>query len=261
MSPHNLPLTPRIDGRLAVVVAVLLFAVSGLADTTYNNFNGYSDYWHPFGYPNTATYGELFTSPNNADHNLASFSFYMGSPFLSGNIITGAYIATWTGSMAGTLLYSAGPINYDNLGNEQITINTGGLALNQNAQYVMFLSISQFYGQSTGEAYVSQGTSISGLNGLERTAVTGLGRQPAFQCCPGAGAGFPDASGNGPSRWHRRPAPQAVLTITIRDTRRRPAPAVNRTLLFDAEKVAKALSLSAAHASIDILLRDRHATA
>ncbi len=166
MSPHNLPLTPRIDGRLAVVVAVLLFAVSGLADTTYNNFNGYSDYWHPFGYPNTATYGELFTSPNNADHNLASFSFYMGSPFLSGNIITGAYIATWTGSMAGTLLYSAGPINYDNLGNEQITINTGGLALNQNAQYVMFLSISQFYGQSTGEAYVSQGTSISGLNGF-----------------------------------------------------------------------------------------------
>ena len=166
MSPHNLPLTPRIDGRLAVVVAVLLFAVSGLADTTYNNFNGYSDYWFPFGYPNTATYGELFTSPNNADHNLASFSFYMGSPFLSGNIITGAYIATWTGSMAGTLLYSAGPINYDNLGNEQITINTGGLALNQNAQYVMFLSISQFYGQSTGEAYVSQGTSISGLNGF-----------------------------------------------------------------------------------------------
>ncbi len=128
MSPHNLPLTPRIDGRLAVVVAVL--------------------------------HGELFTSPNNADHNLASFSFYMGSPFLSGNIITGAYIATWTGSMAGTLLYSAGPINYDNLGNEQITINTGGLAL------VMFLSISQFYGQSTGEAYVSQGTSISGLNGF-----------------------------------------------------------------------------------------------
>ena len=35
--------------------------------------------------------------------------------------------------MAGTFVYSSepgGPINYDNLGNEQITINTGELALN-----------------------------------------------------------------------------------------------------------------------------------
>lgn len=166
MNPHNRTLIPRIGGRFAVLVAVLLFAVSGLADTIYNNFTGYSDYWFPFGNPNTATYGELFTSPNNADHNLVSFSFYMGTPTTSGNIITGAYIATWTGSMAGTLLYSAGPINYDNLGNEQITINTGGLALSQNTNYVMFLSVSQFYGQSAGETHVSQGTSITGLNGF-----------------------------------------------------------------------------------------------
>jgi hypothetical protein len=166
MSPHNLLLTPRIGGRLAVLVAVLLFAVSGFADTTYNNFNGYSDFWHPFGNPETATYGELFTSPNNGDNNLASFSFYMGSSFSAGNIITGAYIATWTGTMAGTLLYSAGPINYDNLGDEQITLNTGGLALTANTHYVMFLSVSNYYGQSTGEAYASQGTSIQGLNGF-----------------------------------------------------------------------------------------------
>jgi len=166
MNPHNLLLTPRFGGRFAVLVAVLLFAVSGLADTTYNNFNGYSDFWHPFGNPDTATYGELFTSPSNSDNNLASFSFYMGSSFLAGNIITGAYIATWTGTMAGTLLYSNGPINYDNLGQEQITTNTGGLALTPNTQYVMFLSVSQFYGQSAGQAYASQGTSITGLNGF-----------------------------------------------------------------------------------------------
>jgi hypothetical protein len=159
MNPHNLP-------RLAVLVAVLLFAVSGFADTTYNNFNGYSDFWHPFGNPDTATYGELFTSPSNSDNNLASFSFYMGSSFLAGNIITGAYIATWTGTMAGTLLYSNGPINYDNVGDELITTNTGGLALTPNTHYVMFLSVSQFYGQSTGQAYASQGTSITGLNGF-----------------------------------------------------------------------------------------------
>jgi hypothetical protein len=97
MSSHNRTFTARTDGRVMkmslLLVAVLLFAGSGFADTTYNNFNGYSDYWFPFGYPNTATYGELFTSPNNGDNNLASFSFYMGSPVVAGGIITGAYIA------------------------------------------------------------------------------------------------------------------------------------------------------------------------
>jgi hypothetical protein len=148
------------------LAAVLLVAMSGFADTTYNNFNGYSDYWNPFGNPNTATYGELFTAPNNADNNLASFSFYMGSQLSPGNIITGAYIATWDGSKAGSLLYSSPQINYDNNGDEQISVNTGGLALNAGAQYVMFLSVSQYYGQSAGTAYVSQGGSISGLNGF-----------------------------------------------------------------------------------------------
>ncbi len=147
------------------LVAVLLFAVSGFANTTYNNFNGYSDYWHPFGNPDTATYGELFTAPNNGDNNLASFSFYMGSQYAPGNIITGAYIATWDGSKAGTLLYSSGSYDYDNNGNEQLTWSPN-VALQGGQQYVMFLSVSEFYGQSSGEAYVSQGGSINGLNGF-----------------------------------------------------------------------------------------------
>ncbi len=147
------------------LVAVLLLAISAFADTTYNNSTGYSDYWHPFGYPNTATYGELFTAPNNSDTNLSSFSFYMGSPNAEGNIVTGAYIATWNGSMAGTLLYDSGSFNYDNNGNEQLTWSPN-ITLNPGQQYVMFLSISNFYGQSSGEANVSAGSSIDGLNGF-----------------------------------------------------------------------------------------------
>ncbi len=139
------------------LVAVLLFAVSGFANTTYNNFNGYSDYWNPFGNPNTATYGETFTAPGNGDTNLTSFSFYMGSPTVPGNILLGAYIATWTGSNAGTLLYSSPSYNYDNAGHEELTFNTGGLNLTANANYVMFLSVSQYYGQSAGETSISQG--------------------------------------------------------------------------------------------------------
>ena len=152
--------------KKALFLAVLLLvAVSGFADTNYNNFTGYSDYWHPFGYPNTATYGELFTAPNNSDNLLASMSFYMGSSLGGGNIITGAYVGTWTGSALGTLLYDSGSFNYDNNGDEQLTW-APNIVLNPGQQYVMFLSISNYYGQSSGESYVSQGSSISGLNGF-----------------------------------------------------------------------------------------------
>ncbi len=148
-----------------LLAVLLLFAMSGFADTVVNNFNGYSDYWNPFGYPNTATYGELFTAPSGIN-NLSSFSFYMGDTLSSGNIITGAYIATWNGSMAGSLLYSSPQINYDNLGNEQITVNGANVGVTSGQQYVMFLSISQYYGQSSGTSYVSQGGTNQYLNGF-----------------------------------------------------------------------------------------------
>ena len=146
------------------LAAVLLLAVCAFANTEYNNFTGYSDYWHPFGYPNTATYGELFTTPSS-DNILSSFSFFMGSQYVAGDIITGAYIATWTGTHAGTLVYDSGSFDYPNTGDAQLTWNPN-VTLNPNSQYVMFLSISKFYGQSSGEAYVSQGSQINGLNGF-----------------------------------------------------------------------------------------------
>ena len=63
------------------LVAGMAFVATGsvFADTIYNNFTGYTDSWHPFGYPSTATYGETFTAPINGDVNLQDFGFYMGS--------------------------------------------------------------------------------------------------------------------------------------------------------------------------------------
>ena len=150
------------------LAAVLLVAVSGFADTSINNFGGYNDYWHPYGdnSSSTQTYGEVFTLPNATDTNLASFSFFIGDPIDSGNIITGAYIATWTGSQAGTLLYSSNQISYDNLGNEELTVNTGGLTLQTGQQYVMFLSTSNYHGQSAGSTYISTGNSDPNLHGF-----------------------------------------------------------------------------------------------
>ncbi len=138
-----------------LVLAVVLFAVGCFADTTYNTFTGYNPYWHPFGYPNTATYGETFTSPAG-DTFLKDFSLYMAGPYSGGDIKLEAYVATWTGSMAGSLLWQSGLVDYANTGNAQLTFSPG-LQLNPNQNYVVFLSVSQHYGDSTGLSYISGG--------------------------------------------------------------------------------------------------------
>ncbi|MGZ4789204.1 MAG: PEP-CTERM sorting domain-containing protein [Terriglobales bacterium] len=144
--------------KMLVLVGLLLFvSISGFADVTYNNFHGYDPYWHPLGYPNTSTYGETFTAPTGPNTNLADFGFYMAGPYDSGDIVMSAYIATWTGTNAGTLLFTSAPIDYQNTGNDFLTFNTGGLNLTPGQNYVMFLSISQYYGQSAGTSYISAG--------------------------------------------------------------------------------------------------------
>jgi hypothetical protein len=154
--------------KTLLLSAVLLLALCSFADTSINNFTGYNDGWYPFGDPNNATqtYGEIFTAPDTGDTNLASFSFYTGDPYFSGDIIAGAYIATWTGTHAGTLLYDSGEFDYDNAGNEQLTFNTGGLTVTPGAQYIMFLSTTKFHGKSVGATYVSYGGTNQYLDGF-----------------------------------------------------------------------------------------------
>ena len=145
-----------------VPFAVLLCAVSGWAGTEYNNFSGYSDYWQPFGNPDTATYGETFSAPTSGGTSLTSFSFYMGTPVSPGDIQLSAYIATWTGSNIGTVLYSSPMVDYANTGDAELTFDTGGLALSSGSEYVAFLSVSEYYGDSSGLSHVSQGSGIPG---------------------------------------------------------------------------------------------------
>jgi len=147
--------------------AVLLLTASGFATTTINNFTGYNDGWYPFGDPANATqtYGEVFTAPQGVNV-LTSFSFYTGDPVYPGNIIAGAYIATWTGTHAGQLLYDSGRFTYDNVGNEELTFAVPDLIVTPGTQYVMFLSTSKFHGQSVGATYVPYGGTNQYLNGF-----------------------------------------------------------------------------------------------
>ena len=55
-------------------------------------------------------------------------------------------------------MYSSPEFNYPNTGNAEIQLTTGGLTLTPGADYVMFLSVSQYYGQSSGLSYVSSGS-------------------------------------------------------------------------------------------------------
>jgi hypothetical protein len=144
--------------RALVAGIALAAAASTFADTIYDNFTGYNDSWHPFGYPDTATYGETFTAPTNGDVNLQDFGFYMGNPDTSGdNILLRAYIATWNGTHAGTLLYVSADYDYANTGNAHLTFTTGGLTLTPGATYVAFLSVSELFGQSGGTSHISSG--------------------------------------------------------------------------------------------------------
>ena len=154
--------------KALLLSAVLLIALSSFAATSINNFNGYNDYWSAFGDPGyaTQTYGEVFTAPTGIN-TLESFSFYMGNAADPGEIIAGAYVATWTGTHAGTLLYDSGKFDYDNLGNEELTFKTGGsVFVTPGQQYVMFLSTSKFHGQSVGAANASSGTTDTHLDGF-----------------------------------------------------------------------------------------------
>ena len=142
---------------ILVMAALVVFAGSASADIIYDNFTGYSPYWNPLGNPNTATYGETFTAPSSPNTVLQDFSFYLAGPAAAGDIKLGAYIATWTGTNAGTLVYSSAEVDYANTGNAQLSFNTGGVSLSPGGSYVAFLSVSQYYGDSSGEAYVSSG--------------------------------------------------------------------------------------------------------
>jgi hypothetical protein len=144
-------------------LGVMLVMDTASAATIYNNYAGGASYYAPFGNPNTATYGETFDAPSSPDTSLQEFGFHMGVSAAPGDIILQAYIATWTGSEAGTLLYSSPIVDFANTGPALLDFHPNGISLTPGGSYVAFLSISQNYGASAGESYVEVGnTSIPG---------------------------------------------------------------------------------------------------
>jgi hypothetical protein len=129
-----------------------------------------------FGYPGTATYGQVITAPTNGDNVLKSFSFHMNLPDTC--TFTG-YVYAWDGEKAaGTALYK-GP-TMATLGSgtlEKIDFKTGGVTLTPGAQYVLFASVSENTGSGTGswgytwqDVYPGSGNTFVFTNNLTDTA-------------------------------------------------------------------------------------------
>ena len=125
---------------IGLIVCLSMAGVAG-ADTidTSPSWDG-SNYIYNFGYPNTATYGEVVTAPGGA---LQSFTFYMKQPAFTFE----GYVYAWDGSKAtGAALWSSGAMQTAGSGTfEEITFNTGGVDLTAGSQYVLFATISNYY--------------------------------------------------------------------------------------------------------------------
>jgi hypothetical protein len=100
-----------------------------------------------FGYGATATYGETITAP--ADNVLTSFSFEMKLPT---DTTFRGYVYGWSGTMAtGPELFASASAKTAGAGSfQEITFDTGGIALTPGASYVLFASTTGLDGAGQG---------------------------------------------------------------------------------------------------------------
>jgi hypothetical protein len=128
---------------LVSAICALGIAASAQAGVTYTSTpNG--NYEFPLGVPDTTTFGQVFTVPDDGNTRLDSFSFHISGTLLK------AYggVAAWTGTGAGPQLFASNPFkaNYTNF--TQVTVNTGGLDLDAGRQYVVYFSTAGIAGNS-----------------------------------------------------------------------------------------------------------------
>lgn len=93
-----------------------------------------------FGSPDTATYGQVVKATGSQ---LDSFSFIVNLPDA---LQFKAYAYAWDGAKAtGPALFSSSIANDNGSGFNSVSFNTGGTAVNNGQDYILFLSISELY--------------------------------------------------------------------------------------------------------------------
>lgn len=129
--------TKFVASLLCIAAAVPAFAMDSI--DTLPNWNG-SSFVGLFGETDTATFGQSITT-DALGGLLKSFSFYLGPLQLD----LRAYVAEWDGIKAvGTPLYTSQTFSIGEsfTGFKEVKVDTGGVALKADTQYVLFFSTS-----------------------------------------------------------------------------------------------------------------------
>jgi hypothetical protein len=138
---------------LALVAFVFGFALAVAKPASATVFDT-TPFWdgssttHPFGSPDTATYGQTFVAP--ADSTLQNFTFYLNGP---ATLQVQAQVFAWSGSLTsgsppqgavGSPLFTSAPFMITPTGGTFVpyTVNTGGIALTPGSPYVALFTIS-----------------------------------------------------------------------------------------------------------------------
>lgn len=136
---------------LAIVTLVSppVLSESAAASTIVIPQNG-TDYFYPFGDPETPIYGQTFVTPNPTDVRIDSFSFWLDDQLASFNpdpVDFFGSIYQWGGAAVGTIgpaLYTSSTRTTTNNGGaggyERFDFNTGGVVLASGVSYVALLT-------------------------------------------------------------------------------------------------------------------------
>jgi len=147
---------------LCVVVALLALTSQAGATTSISTLP-FNDKIQSFGEFNSATYGQTITVPG-ADNVLDSFSFWVDDFVNPDYVDFAGYVMAWDGAKTtGPILWNSATMSTTNNGglggNEKFTFNTGGLALTSGAQYVLFVSASNYFDTVNGTGTMARGQS------------------------------------------------------------------------------------------------------
>jgi hypothetical protein len=143
----------RVLFLLLTLCAVAALYVSPASASSGGDTIGTIGLWsggsvEPFGYPDTATYGQVITVPGS-DATLSSFTFELQVPTTA---TFRAGVFAWDGSKAvGAPLWQSGDMTTATSGWGEVTVDTGGVPVVPGAQYVIYFTTSESSGSGLGE--------------------------------------------------------------------------------------------------------------
>ncbi len=148
----------KLIWTVVTLSAVFLLISSSYATTidTASSWNG-SQSLSSFGEPNTATYGQTFTLNSGDDTVLDSVTFYLNDySNYADNVDFAFYLYEWTGTnITGEALYTSSMYSTSGAdGFESFTVDTGGVSLETDTEYVWFICASNFFDGIFGRSMV-----------------------------------------------------------------------------------------------------------